>query len=62
MATKAFWQLEKPITQVKHITFDINELRWVEDTYEDCNGDRAVISRPASLYERVRITRTLKGG
>ena len=46
MATKVFRQLELPIQQIKHKTFEDGTKVWVEDTYEDANGDRAVIIRP----------------
>mgnify|MGYP001582531142 CR=1 FL=1 len=42
MATKPFWMLEGRIDQIRHIEGD----RWIEDTYEDENGDRAIIHRP----------------
>ena len=45
MALKAFWQLETPIEQIRHMVVVASGVEYVEDTYQDVNGDRAIIAR-----------------
>ena len=53
MVLKPMWMLEGKVTKVKRVEGE----DWIEDTYEDQNGDRAVIARPKTLYERVRLSK-----
>lgn len=55
---KPMWMLEGHIDKVKRIEVKVNGQDWIEDTYEDENGDRAIVSRPATRYELLRNLNT----